>query len=110
MALVAAYTNRNMIFEQRISANSYRAERALDAADAAVDWTLAMLNGGRIDTSCQASIDPAKTDFRRRYLTAALDANGIDVGGYVPVPALYPACVHPTGPRRFRAHHPCRSR
>ena len=48
MALVAAYTNRNLLFEQRISANSYRSNRALEAADAGVEWTVAMLNAGRI--------------------------------------------------------------
>ncbi len=52
MALVAAYTNRNLVFEQRISANSYRATRALEAADAGVEWTLAMLNGGRATANC----------------------------------------------------------
>ncbi len=96
MALVAAYTNRNLIFEQRISANSYRAERALNAADAAVDWTLALLNGGRIDNRCQASTNLADKDFRRRYLIDTNDPVNGD-GGYTPVAGLFPACLHPTG-------------
>lgn len=69
MALVAAYTNRNLVFEQRISANSYRSARALDASEAAIDWTLSMLNGGRIDANCVSSNDTVNNeDFRRNYL------------------------------------------
>ena len=104
MAMVAAYTNRNLIFEQRIATNSYRANRALEAADAGVEWTVALLNGGRINANCEPS--PAgnvtDTDFRRRYHTdAPLNANG--EGGYdviwadVPNNRIYPACVNREG-------------
>ena len=63
MALVAAYTNRNLVFEQRTTANSYRAERALVAADSGLDWTLSMLNGGRIDLQCRPSTTATDVDF-----------------------------------------------
>ncbi len=52
LSLVAAYTNRNLFFEQRISANQYRATQAIEAAEAGVEWGFAMLNGGRIDAAC----------------------------------------------------------
>jgi hypothetical protein len=78
VAMVAAYTNRNLIFEQRTSANSYRSARALAAADAGIDWALAMLNGGAIDTQCQASTAPTDDDFKTRYLTLKPD------GGFAP--------------------------
>jgi hypothetical protein len=100
MAMVAAYTNRNLIFEQRIATNSYRANRALEAADAGVEWTVAMLNGGRINANCQPSTTITDNDFRHRYHTEALfDANG-KPGGYdtawadVPNNQVYPACVN----------------
>lgn len=103
MALVAAYTNRNLLFEQRISANSYRATRALEAADAGVEWTLAMLNGGRITANCTrpAAADPgvaALTDFRSRYLApSASDAFGEGAfelaWGLVEANRTYPACI-----------------
>lgn len=67
LAMVAAYTNRNLIFEQRTAANSYRSAQALAAADAGVDWTIAMLNGGIIDGNCQSGA-AATNDFRTRYL------------------------------------------
>ncbi|MBP6899733.1 MAG: hypothetical protein KBC73_06575 [Burkholderiaceae bacterium] len=92
MALVAAYTNRNLVFEQRTAANSYKAERALMAADAAADWALTQLNSGRVDAQCEPSSDTANLDFRRRYLT--LDAAGgysvVSTAALVP---LYSGCL-----------------
>ena len=102
MAMVAAYTNRNLIFEQRISTNSYRANRALEAADAGVEWTVALLNGGRINANCQSSTTVTDTDFRRRYHTDA-PANANGEGGYDVIWAdvsnnrVYPACVNREG-------------
>ena len=69
MALVAAYTNRNLIFEQRISLGTYRSARAAEAAEASVNWALSVLNGGRINSQCRPSVDPNDTDFRQ-MLTA----------------------------------------
>lgn len=68
VSLVAAYAGRNLIFEQRTSANQYRATQAFEAAEAGLEWALAMLNGGRVDPSCGASIDAAHLSFRARYL------------------------------------------
>ena len=105
MALVAAYTNRNLLFEQRISANSYRSNRALEAADAGVEWTVAMLNAGRVDGNCRATNDAAFGDFRSRYLvrsdTAVNPVNGqlnLEGGfglqwGAVDANRIYPACI-----------------
>ncbi len=101
MALVAAYTNRNLVFEQRISANSYRATRALEAADAGVEWTIAMLNAGRVTADCtppDVAAAAAFTDFRSRYtVPSANDTNGegaFDVPwGQVPANRIYPVCI-----------------
>ncbi|WP_284615251.1 PilX N-terminal domain-containing pilus assembly protein [Aquabacterium humicola] len=71
LAMVAAYTNRNMIFEQRTSSNSFRAAQSMSAAEAGLDWTLSMLNGGIVGPSC-TSIG-ATDDFRNRYLTLKAD-------------------------------------
>lgn len=92
MALVAAYANRNLIFEQRVAANSYRVERALMAADAGIDWAITMLNSGRVDMSCQPSAAAANASPRDRLLTRAGD------GRYEPVQvanaSLYNSCVN----------------
>lgn len=92
-SLVAAYTSRNLVFEQRTSANQYRATQALEAAEAGVEWALAQLNSGSIAANCQTSTNPANTSFRNRYLnidgsdgkiTPRVGASGI---------ALWPSCV-----------------
>jgi hypothetical protein len=95
MSLVAAYASRNLIFEQRTSANNYRSTQAFEAAEAGLEWGLAMLNGGRIDDVCAPSIDPVRNVFRERYLLAAADgrieARTWDDAG-TPAP-LRPSCV-----------------
>ena len=73
LAMVAAYTNRNLVFEQRTSANSYRSARSLAAADAAVDWTVSMLNGGIIGTTCKDTDGDATDEFKTRYLNLTYD-------------------------------------
>src|SRR5204863_4630048 len=56
MTLVAAFANRNHIFEQRASANQVRATQALEAADAGAEWAIAMLNSTQpIDDRCIAT-------------------------------------------------------
>ena len=67
MALVAAYTNRNLIFEQRISLGNFRSARAAEAAEASVNWALSLLNGGRVNSQCLASVNPLDTDFRQMF-------------------------------------------
>ena len=47
ISMVAAYASRNLIFEQKTSANQYRATQAFEAAEAGLEWAAAMLNGAR---------------------------------------------------------------
>ena len=75
MALVAVYTSRNMIFEQRTSANQYRSSQAFEAAEAGLNWALAQLNGGRIDGACLPTNALTQTSFRARYIDN-IDAQG----------------------------------
>ena len=96
LSLVAAYTNRNLIFEQRTSGNLHRSTQAFEAAEAGVEWALTMLNAGRIDASCAPSADPADTSFRQRYL--AIDAaSGVVAPAGVLTAAfestVWPSCV-----------------
>lgn len=85
MAMVAAYANRNLIYEQRTSINFYREAASMSAAEAGVDWAMAMLSGGRIDANCSASVSAADGDFRSRYLQVQAD------GTYMPVLWSYKA-------------------
>lgn len=100
VAMVAAYTNRNLIFEQRTSANSYRSARALAAADAGVDWAIAMLNGGAIDAQCAAANAP-NGDFRTRYLNLQPD------GSFSPVTWSTTPAVFTGGPAQVQAQPAC---
>jgi Tfp pilus assembly protein PilX len=92
VSLTAAYTSRNLIFEQRTSNNQLRSTQAIEAAEAGLEWALSMLNHSRIDASCNASTSVTDTSFRERYLT--VDAEGrilptLDASGV----ALSAACV-----------------
>ena len=98
MALVAAYTNRSLVFEQRISANSYRVARAAESAEAGLDWSVAMLNGGRVDNNCWPSTDATNADFRRRYLVDFAQPGAVEGGYQLPwftdaSLKMYPACI-----------------
>ena len=77
MALLAAYANRNLLFEQRIAASYARASLSQEVAEGGIEWTLAQLNGPAIDAACQPlavggqrfvdrylQVDPADRSFR----------------------------------------------
>lgn len=68
VSMVAAYTNRNLIFEQRTSANQYRSTQALEAAEAGLEWAAGTLNIGRVDDHCAPSTNVADPTFRQRLL------------------------------------------
>jgi hypothetical protein len=95
MSLVAAYTSRNLIFEQRTSVNQYRATQAYEAAEAGLEWALTLLNSGRIGADClETGAATTDTSFRQRYL--AIDADtGIVTPRVGPTSgaALWPSCV-----------------
>lgn len=68
MAMMAAFANRNLVFEQRIASNYYRTGLAQEAAEAGAEWAISMLNGVNVDGSCQA-VSGASQSFRQRYLS-----------------------------------------
>lgn len=95
MSMVAAYTSRNLIFEQRTSANQYRSTQALEVADAGLHWALALLNAGRITDACVASGNPAHDTFRERYLSIDPNSGLVTARTNLPpaVPARMSGCV-----------------
>lgn len=72
VSLVAGYASRNLIFEQRTSANQYRSTQSMEAAEAGLEWVQVMLNSGRINSSCQPTTDTTLNSFRQRYLNTNL--------------------------------------
>ena len=70
MTLVAGIANRNHVFELRASANQLRAAQAFEAAEAGVEWALAMLNGQlALDDRCAVAATGG-TRFRERLLVS----------------------------------------
>jgi hypothetical protein len=83
VTLLAA--NRNLLLELRQSSNQAESAVAFEAAEAGLDWAVAMLNDGtRVGTDCRPS-PMATVDFRARHLDTAL-------ASFAPRP-LRPACV-----------------
>lgn len=86
MTAVTFFANRSLMFEQRSSANQYRATRAFEAAEAGLEWATARLNDPRsLDASCQP-LGGTGTSFLDRY--AATDA-GL---AFTPAAAARPGC------------------
>lgn len=67
MALLAAYANRSVLFEQRMAVSYARASLSQETAEGGVEWTLAQLNGTAIDSTCKP-VDTGGRRFTDRYL------------------------------------------
>ena len=72
MTLVAFFGNRIYIFEQKTSANQFRATKAFEAAEAGLEWAIGQLNDPTVINaapSCTAAITGflTKNSFRVRY-------------------------------------------
>lgn len=116
ISMVAAYTSRNMIFEQRTGANMYRATQSFEAAEAGMNWALMQLNGGRIDSECRTSTNIANDSFRQRYLTVDAGSGVISPRWLTPpVPPatvgtpLAPTCVFDSATGSWRCSCPVNS-
>ncbi|HMC16373.1 MAG TPA: PilX N-terminal domain-containing pilus assembly protein [Albitalea sp.] len=101
MTLMAAYANRNLVFEQRSAANLVRSTQAFEAAEAGAEWAVAMLNQrSRIDADCRPSTQPLDRSFRERRLRynaadGMQQALAWDDAGKPS--ALLASCVHSAG-------------
>jgi hypothetical protein len=66
MALLAAYANRSLMFEQRIASSYFRVSVAQEMTEGSIDWTVAMLNSTAIDGNCTPVANGQR--FVDRYL------------------------------------------
>ncbi|HET7864566.1 MAG TPA: PilX N-terminal domain-containing pilus assembly protein, partial [Burkholderiaceae bacterium] len=68
-SLVVLYANRALIFEQRASANQARSAQAFEAAEAGIEWALAVLSHpGPVDSQCQPTDAAGARTLRERLL------------------------------------------
>lgn len=75
MAIVVAFANRAIIFEQKTSANQYRATLAFEAAEAGLAWATAMLDEQKyITTACAATTASGNERFKDRYFNIQPDS------------------------------------
>jgi PilX N-terminal len=94
VSLVAAYTSRNLIFEQRTSVNQYRSSMAFETADAGMEWAISLLSSGRIQANCTETGALVTDDsFRRRYLNIDSTTGMITARQYGGGLDLKPTCV-----------------
>jgi hypothetical protein len=77
LALMNAYANRSLVFEQRIAGNHVQGSLALETADAGIEWALSQLNGQAIDTTCHPTVGAGS--FRQRYLSLDPGTRSISV-------------------------------
>jgi Tfp pilus assembly protein PilX len=90
--IIAFFANRGFIFEQRTSANQYRATKAFELAEAGAEWALGKLNESVplvAGASCTAG--GAAATFRQRYATPTAGA-GASPGRLAVNGTLMPRC------------------
>ncbi len=86
MTLVAFFANRGLIFEQRTSANQYRATRAFEMAEAGLEWAGARLNDTQPLAAAPSCAAGTTQSYGGRYLPivagppAAFASGGIRSG------------------------------
>ncbi len=86
MLLVLLAANRNTLLELRQSANQTQSTTAFEAADAGLEWALALLNSSeRLGPDCRPSALATET-YRERHLDTSVPA--------LTPRALQPACLH----------------
>jgi Tfp pilus assembly protein PilX len=110
--IIAFFANRSFIFEQRTSANQYRATKAFELAEAGSEWALGKLNEKlplQAGSSCATGGAAAAATFQERYATptsaglacgvaGCLAANTIAVPGCRIDNAGVATCDCPTDP------------
>lgn len=92
MALLAAYANRALLFEQRIANSYYRASVAQEAAEAGLEWAVAQLNGGAVNANC-SPVATGGTRFVDRYLAVSDVDRGIKQAGVGGVTSMVADCM-----------------
>ncbi len=80
-SLVVLYANRVLIFEQRASANQVRSAQALEAAEAGIEWALALLSHpGPVDSQCRPTDAAGARTLRARLIQVDASTGRVSAG------------------------------
>jgi Tfp pilus assembly protein PilX len=94
--IIAFFANRSFIFEQRTSANQYRATKAFELAEAGTEWALGKLNEGlplAAGSSCATGGAATALTFRERFATPTSAGLACGVAGCLAANTLaVPGC------------------
>lgn len=91
-SIIMLYLNRNIIFEQKTSANQLRSTAALEMAEAGMEWATGMLNTAYdIDADC-AFLTTTNISFRRKYVQTAWASGSATATDVLPATTTYPGC------------------
>ena len=95
ITLVAFFTNRSVIFEQRTSANQYRSTKAFEMAEAGLEWAVARLNDDLYMSASAFCATEGANKFNQRYLP--FNAANTDFNVVTTETAPFPGCsVNPS--------------
>lgn len=91
-SIVMLYLNRNIIFEQKTSANQLRSTRAMETAEAGMEWATGMLNSP-YDISSSCVFDTTtQVSFRRKYVQTKWADATTPSTNVIPATTTYPGC------------------
>lgn len=81
MAIAISYTNRHLVMEQKTSANQTRSTIAAEAAEAGLEWAVAMLNKSeKVGADCTTSSGATDQRFKAKYMSVNTDTGAITPG------------------------------
>jgi len=92
LSITAFYLNRNVVFEQKTAVNYMQSAKALEYAEAGLEWATGMLNSPYdIDASCVAQTTSLKS-FRKIYVMTKYGDATSPSSDVIPAATTYPGC------------------
>jgi len=90
--LTVLYLHRGLVFEQKASANQMNSTKALEAAEAGIEWATGMLNAPYdIDSACNFQTT-TNTSFRKHYVLTRWNAAVNPSTDVAPAVDVFPGC------------------
>ncbi|MCB8745435.1 pilus assembly PilX N-terminal domain-containing protein [Rhodoferax sp. U2-2l] len=92
ISIVMLYLNRNVLFEQKTSASQMRSTKALEMAEAGIEWATGMLNAPYdINTACTL-LTTTNISFRKKYVQTQWSSGTGTATDVNPALTTFPGC------------------